>query len=430
MKKILLIIITSTLVCGLQAQTTRDEIYRNKHYAAGFYTFYAGPAQLKTTPAPQGKKPFYISHYGCHGSRYHTTATSYDRPYETMMKADSLGKLTVLGQDVLRRLALIREDAWLRWGELTDLGGQQQREIMERMMARFPEVFTDKASIDARSTTLTRCIISMEYALLQIALKHNGILHQNATKRDTYFLNYEDKKLFDMRMDSATTACYNALVRRYQNPDRLMSLIFNDSTYVRQQMNAGQLYSSLFRLGGNLQNMDYRHQLTLYDLFTEEEAYNNWKIANAWSYINYGGYTGNGGLQPYAQRYLLRKMIEQADSVIRQSCPTVHLRFGDETGIIPLACLLDINGYGLATDNLDALDEMGWIDYHISPVAANIQIIFYRHDEHDDDVLLKVLLNENEARLPLPADRAPYYRWSDFRKYYLKKLDDYENENK
>jgi hypothetical protein len=37
-----------------------------------------------------------------------------------------------------------------------------------------------------------------------------------------------------------------------------------------------------------------------------------------------------------------------------------------------------------------------------------------------------VLLNENEATLPLPSDLAPYYRWSDFRKYYLKKLDAYE----
>jgi hypothetical protein len=45
----------------------------------------------------------------------------------------------------------------------------------------------------------------------------------------------------------------------------------------------------------------------------------------------------------------------------------------------------------------------------------------------DKDILFKVLLNEEEATLPLPTDVAPYYRWSDFRTHYLKKLDDYEN---
>jgi hypothetical protein len=37
-----------------------------------------------------------------------------------------------------------------------------------------------------------------------------------------------------------------------------------------------------------------------------------------------------------------------------------------------------------------------------------------------------VLLNENEATLPLPTDTPPYYKWSDFRAYYLKKLESYE----
>ena len=31
---------------------------------------------------------------------------------------------------------------------------------------------------------------------------------------------------------------------------------------------------------------------------------------------------------------------------------------------------------------------------------------------------MRVLLNEKELRLPLPGDRAPYYRWEDFRDFY------------
>ena len=62
-------------------------------------------------------------------------------------------------------------------------------------------------------------------------------------------------------------------------------------------------------------------------------------------------------------------------------------------------------------------------------MGCNVQLVFYRRHDADRDVVFKVLLNEEEATLPLPADMAPYYRWSDFRKHYLKLLDSYDNNN-
>jgi hypothetical protein len=60
-------------------------------------------------------------------------------------------------------------------------------------------------------------------------------------------------------------------------------------------------------------------------------------------------------------------------------------------------------------------------------MGSNLQIIFYRSSPKDHDVLIKVLLNETEATLPLPTDCAPYYHWQDFRKYCLDKLNSYKN---
>lgn len=58
-------------------------------------------------------------------------------------------------------------------------------------------------------------------------------------------------------------------------------------------------------------------------------------------------------------------------------------------------------------------------------MASNVQIVFYRPDNAKDPVLVKVLLNEREVRLPFVADqsRAPYYNWNDVRAYYLRKLE-------
>ena len=35
---------------------------------------------------------------------------------------------------------------------------------------------------------------------------------------------------------------------------------------------------------------------------------------------------------------------------------------------------------------------------------------------------MKVLLNEHEALLPVKAVDGPYYRWTDLRRYYDRKL--------
>jgi hypothetical protein len=45
--------------------------------------------------------------------------------------------------------------------------------------------------------------------------------------------------------------------------------------------------------------------------------------------------------------------------------------------------------------------------------------VFYRKGHDNSNVLLKCLLNGKEARLPLPTDNFPYYKWADFRQFYL-----------
>ena len=77
---------------------------------------------------------------------------------------------------------------------------------------------------------------------------------------------------------------------------------------------------------------------------------------------------------------------------------------------------------------MEKLDTEGWINFEVFPMAANIQFVFYRRDKNDTDVVLKVLLNENEARLPIPTDMAPYYHYRDFREFYVEKLQKYELE--
>ena len=166
MKKWLLAAVATLFIVTLHAQTAYNEIRENALLSASNYMAYPGPTQQKLTPAPRGYKPFYVSHYGRHGSRYHSKPSIYNAPYLTLLKADSLGKLTATGKDLMQRLDIIRKDAENHWGDLTEVGARENEDIIRRMYQRFPEVFKGAADVDARSTGVGRCVLSMEYALM------------------------------------------------------------------------------------------------------------------------------------------------------------------------------------------------------------------------------------------------------------------------
>ena len=86
------------------------------------------------------------------------------------------------------------EDSYKRWGELTPLGAEQHRQIARRMYERFPSVFADSVWVDAKSTVVIRCILSMENELLEL-LRHNPrlrILH-DGSKYTTRILQKPEK---------------------------------------------------------------------------------------------------------------------------------------------------------------------------------------------------------------------------------------------
>ena len=100
MRKWVLAAVISFLFSTIYAQSAYDEIQKNVLLSASNYMAYPGPTQQKLTPAPRGYKPFYLSHYGRHGSRFHSKPSFYNAPYHVLAKADSLGKLTATGKDV------------------------------------------------------------------------------------------------------------------------------------------------------------------------------------------------------------------------------------------------------------------------------------------------------------------------------------------
>ncbi len=404
------------------SEPTAENLKKASNYYAYPYTDAPAPA---LTAAPAGYTPFHIEHYGRHGSRWHIGSAMYNRPIEILEIAERNGKLTARGAELLAELRATREAAQGRDGELTPLGARQHRGIASRMTQNFPTVFADTARVDARSTVVIRCILSMDNELQELA-KFNPQLRitSDASRADMPYMNFTDTDTVAMQAADKAEPQLKEFKKRHPVPNDFISKLVTDPKFAADSMNVNSLRYYLMRQLQNAQSHDDRKLAAPYDIFTDSALHAQWVVDNADWFVSMGNSALTDGLAAYSQRRLLKNFIESADTAVAYLTTGANLRFGHEVVVLPLVVLMELDSYGEEINDLEQV-EARWHNYEIFPMASNVQIVFYRPDNAKDPVLVKVLLNEREVRLPFVADqsRAPYYNWNDVRAYYLRKLE-------
>jgi len=411
MKTKLLIPIMLLLSVGAGAQTTRSALLKDLNKTAGAYYAYPGPTQKNLTPAPAGYEPFYISHYGRHGSRYLGENDAYEYAIHVLDSAAQKGSLTPRGQAVLEKLQVAYADAYKRDGDLSKLGGQQHREIARRMYERYPSLLAQPLKVDARSSTVGRCMISMFNFCQELQGLNPGLqIRMDASKRDMPFVVGDD----DIKLPHAPAAeeyqeQNNKLRQKALRPARLMKTLFTE-----MPSNGEDMMEALYEITQDLQNVP-ELGISLYDLFTKDELFDAWNATNAF-WMRYVG-MAPGAMPRYLRQVPVRdSIVSIADRVIRSGEPALTLRFSHDSSVVPLAYLMGLKEtQGCGTDLANAYKKVS-ID-KLVPMAANIQLFFYRK-EGSDDILVKFFLNENETTIPVKSDVSPYYHWSDVKRYW------------
>lgn len=406
---------------GLTAQEAAQEIADNPALAAGKYYAYRVP-QSALTPAPAGYEPFYISAFARHGSRYLTKEKKYSRPIGILEEAEAHGMLTPDGQRALDIARALAREAAGRYGELTPKGASQHRGLVRRMFAHYPEVFADSARVDARSTYKTRAFLSMAAGCVELKGLNPGLrIAMDASGHDAYYIKYKNpayERLHLGNMDSV----YRAADSVYVHPARLMRQLFKEEDYVRQHVaRPAELMCDLFELDGISQSSYGQQGLGF--LFAADERYDLWQRNNFEWYYEKGPSPLSGTCMYRLERNLLENFIAAADSAIIAGQPAATLRYGHDTNLAPLAVLMGLNRLATPTEDWRRIADT-YRTYRIIPMAGNVQVVFYRRlGGGKEDILVKVLLNEQEATLPLDSDTAPYYRWEEVRAYWQRTVD-------
>ena len=382
------------------------------------------PYQLSTealTKAPRGYKPFYISHYGRHGSRYYWNSMLYNELSNLLSTAHEKKQLTAEGEAFYEKFMAAKDELTTGVSELSELGWQQHQRIARTMYNAFPKVFKKGGNVLAISSLSGRCVLSMSAFCQELVQCNPKIEIREQSSRFTL------DGVVPTDRQNPVKHKFPKSKPRFEN--NRANFNFTDSLgemAVRRVFTSTEgLPGNLHHIGSNLINLytslsSIGHEGMMGNIITDEEIVKRWESSNLGSYA-----------WVFEPRYdmipILQDIIKKADAAINGSSDRIaDLRFGHDTCIGPLTVLMGINGAD--TDPEDPYEVKNIYQNWQTGKASNIQLVFYRGKKGADDILVKLLLNGREASLPVPTQQFPYYKWSDFKQFYTARCNSVKDE--
>ena len=405
----LVLFFVAVTLCA-QTVSPLDELKADPRKAYGTdypYSF----EKVTLTKAPKGYKPFYISHYGRHGSRYYWSDRLYYELDSLLTKAHQKQLLTAEGEAFYNKFMASKEELKTGISELTQLGWEQHQFIARTMYNNFPQVFKKGGNVLAISSLSGRCVLSMSAFCQELVQCNPKIEIREQSSRFTLdgVVPTDRQNPIKHRFPRVTPR-YEKNKDRFKYEDNL-----RDKIIPRVFTSTEGLPGNLHHIGSNLINLytslpSIGHEGMMGNIITDQEIVDQWENSNLGSYSWVFG--PQNDMIP-----VLQDIIRKADAAINGTSDHIaDLRFGHDTCLGPLTVLMGLNGAD--KDPEDPYEVKNTYQNWLTGKASNVQLIFYRKGKSSSDILVKCLLNGREVRLPVPTDNYPYYRWSDFRQFY------------
>lgn len=395
----------------------REEVQADWNKASGLESVY-DMTRKQLSPAPKGYTPIYISHYGRHGSRYAYTDRAYKIILTLLQEGKAKDNLTERGQAMLEQLEPFWNKARYQVGELTPLGWQQHAWIAKDMIHTFPSVFRKGSVVEARSSAAVRAVVSMASFVASVSREapkaqvyaHQGTLDAPATRPnlgENPFRYKGPEYVFPYPESSE-----KFFLRRFPQYETVLARLFKDPGKAVSAKDAYNVLFHLYMAVGSMNNTPVKYRTD--GIFTAEEYATMWEIDNYDRFREYSKYQTSCSS-------IIDDIVAKADSRLESGVRGADLRFGHDHVVMTLLMLMDIDGFATVPEKAD--DLAYWFQSFRSPMAANIQLVFYAPKcKKDKDILVKVLLNGEEVRLgSLETQSGPYYRWDTLKPYLLER---------
>ncbi|MGN0188411.1 MAG: histidine-type phosphatase [Candidatus Cryptobacteroides sp.] len=408
---------------SVQAQTFRERIASDRALAGGVYHPYRY-GSLDDTPAPKGYKAFYVSHFGRHGSRYHTDYGYFKAALDGLTAAESEGNLTAEGAALLEDIRTVAKASEKMDGALSPLGGREHQEIARRMSARFPDVFKskDRREVECVSSTIPRCIVSMANFTQALAALHPELEFESFSSQRHFEYIMKESSYHD-EVSLGAKHLTDSLRKVRCSSDKLFKTVFKDVEKAHESVgSASKFIYSVYMAASICPDLDFTG-VDMMKYFDLDELCAQAEVRCARMYCMYANSAEYGEKNIRAADDLLRDFVTKADAALApDGRRAADLRFGHDTGLLPLAGLIGIKEMAVRYPTDGCWEH--WATCDRIPMASNLQMVFYRSKK--GDVLVKLLYNEQETVIPaLEPFSGPYYRWEELREYLLSRIQEY-----
>ena len=419
-------LILSAFTVSTKAQTGAQLIRENRDRAAAEYHYYEY-SDTPGTPVPKGYKAFYLSHYSRHGSRYHTGDGYFSASMKYLRAADNAGILSAEGKELMKQIDTLMEEHQGMYGMLTQRGAKEQRGIGLRMYEKYPGIFKGKNGrneIECVSSYWPRCLVSMANCDLSL---QEGCRNMDFTiDTGPKYLDYISMDL-DTEEVSERSEDFEDRISKVLPPyGRFFSAMFTDTLKAHKLIpRPVGFMKAVYSSGCISPNTDARPDI--FSHFTDDELTREWIVRNDKMYYRYGISKEEGDYVSAIAKPLIMDIVSKADEAVKPGCRVAaDLRFGHDVGLLPLIGTIGIKGMDVRYSSDQA--HQSWYSFEMIPMAANLQMIFFRNKRND--ILVKLLYNEKETTIPaVKPFSGPYYRWQDLREYLVKTADAIPDDN-
>lgn len=398
----------------VHGQDFHERLKADYNIAAGIYHPYHH-GDLTDTKAPAGYKPFYISHFGRHGSRYHASMDYFATGTNGLIAAKEAGILTETGLELYDGFMRVVEEHKGMEGELAPLGALEHKEIAARMYRRFPSVFNSRSrnEVECVASTITRCIMSM--ANFSESLDDmNPDLDFTFLTGEKYF-SYIMKPSVDKTISRKVRVREDSVRKADCGYDKLFDKLFTDKQKAKELIKKRQDFvNSVYMVGSICLDLDYLN-LDILKYIDMEELTPQVYVRSDRLYGECCNSAEYGDVSNCSADDLLADFLSKADAALEDgSRRAADLRFGHDTGLMPLMGLMGVKELAVQYNMVGAHEH--WFTYDVVPMGSNFQMIFYRNKK--GNVLVKMLYNEQETCIPaLAPAEGPYYSWPELREY-------------
>lgn len=419
-----LLLLLGLLLPGLplRGQTARELIEEDPTRIACQQHAYEVP-EIRDTPAPAGYKPFYVSHFGRHGSRYHTSSKPFEPTMEVFNELDRKGLLTDTGRQVMHIVDTLWKVHEGMAGYLTQVGSREHQGVAERLYLRYPRIFRqkDRRDVLAVSSTVVRCNQSMMNFCTALkgrapALDFHFYTNGRTDEALTRVAHGGRSPLYPPVDDSMEKI--DSIKRARTDASAFARRMFTDSTAAAACMKDGGMEDFMVQIIAHGVIGQCLDELVppIYPYFTMDELFNYWVYRNAATLNAHGFSYENGEALRRVGKFIVADILEKADEALSEgSTKAADLRFSHDGGVLPLIFYLGMEQND-HTWHLGQEWEHGWYAFQQIPMCTNVQMVFYRNRQ--GEVLVKFLRNEQETTLTrLQPWKGPYYKWSELRPY-------------